>query len=41
MEVISEFKGLNGNIVAFKEAVGDDVLKKIIEEQDYKVLDIK
>ena len=23
MEVISEFKGLNGNIVAFKEAVGD------------------
>lgn len=23
METISEFKGLNGNIVAFKEAVGD------------------
>lgn len=23
MEAISEFKGLNGNIVAFKEAVGD------------------
>ena len=29
METISEFKGLNGNIVAFKEAVGD------VENEDF------
>ena len=29
MEVISEFKGLNGNIVAFKEAVGDALLEHL------------